>query len=197
MPHKIVDLSTNSKDPECTNFFPELIVTKLEELPTEPDVIGDLALTSFLTFRIARVHAKLNAQAIALLSANAGITLQQWRVLVFLGEGSLNTASALARAGEIDKAVLSRTIKALISDGLVVDRRDPSDGRQVHLLLTPKGRRIRSRMLPIMQQRQRVLLNALSKAERKAIYGVLEKLELAASRATVDQFNEKVDLGHA
>ncbi|MEO0800192.1 MAG: MarR family winged helix-turn-helix transcriptional regulator [Pseudomonadota bacterium] len=173
------------------------MTTVVESTPPEPDVLSDLALTHFLSFRIARVHAKLNAQAIALLSANAGITLQQWRVLVFLGEKKLNTASALGRAGEIDKALLSRTIKALIADGLVVDRRDPNDGRQVRLLLTSKGRRLRTRMLPIMKQRQRVLLEALNKTERRLIYGALEKLENVAARTTVGELNAHAGVDHA
>ena len=154
-------------------------------------MLDDLILTDFLSFRIARVHAKLNAQAIALLSANAGITLQQWRVVALLGDPSLTTASALSRIGEIDKALLSRTLKALIATGLVANKRDPKDARQVRLLLTAKGRLLRERMLPIMRQRQRLLLGVLSPIERTSIYSALEKLEAVADNVTLDETDEE------
>ena len=37
-------------------------------------------LGSFLTYRISRVHQKLNAQASRILAGSVGVTLNQWRI---------------------------------------------------------------------------------------------------------------------
>lgn len=141
----------------------------------------ELELRDFLSFRIAKVHAKLNTQAMRLLAAHAGLTLQQWRVLLLIGSQTTTTASALSQTGEIDKALVSRTLKALVADGLVLSRPDRTDHRQLHLKLSAAGRRLHERMLPIMRQRQQRLLDCLTARDRIVVYTALEKLEQAAT----------------
>jgi len=54
-------------------------------------------LSSFLTYRISRVHQKLNVQASRILQESVGLTLAQWRVLAFIGGAGEVTASELVK----------------------------------------------------------------------------------------------------
>lgn len=137
-------------------------------------------LTDFLTYRVVRLHHLLNAQTAAVLEHVAGITLSQWRVLVMVGSGAATTARDISRMSIVDPAMISRTTHALEEAGMLRARRPESDRRVLELSLTPKGREIYERVLPQMEARQDVLLNALDASERDAVYRILEKLEAAA-----------------
>ena len=65
-------------------------------------------LHQFLTYRLSRVQAKLNAQANALLHAQSGLTLSRWRILALVGAAGQTRLSELARIAALDKGLLSR-----------------------------------------------------------------------------------------
>ncbi len=155
-------------------------VAEFNETPSRP-------LQQFLTYRMLKAHLAMNAQAAAVLDKAAGITLGQWRVLSFVGSGDARTSRAVAAFSGLDPAVISRTIRALENDGLMVAKRLPEDRRTLELSLTEKGRSVFATILPLMQSRQQHLLDALSPEERKLIHGALEKLELASERRDFGQ----------
>lgn len=146
---------------------------EISENPTRP-------IQQFMTYRLLKAHLALNAQASAVLDKAAGITLGQWRVLAFVGSGDARTSRAVAAVSGLDPAQISRSLKTLEADGLIRTERLPEDRRTLALSLTDKGREAFDTILPIMQARQRHLIDALSPAERKVILSALEKLELAS-----------------
>lgn len=154
---------------------------------TEDILSEDLEITRFLSYRIVRVHQALNAQAIAVLDSVAGITLTQWRLIAMIGSGTATTARDVARKAMIDPAMISRTTKALEEMGLLTTSRPDSDRRVVEMTLTPRGREIFNRTLPYMQARQSALLDTLEPEEQDFIFGILDKLELAARRRDFGQ----------
>ncbi|MGB7317572.1 MAG: MarR family winged helix-turn-helix transcriptional regulator, partial [Planktotalea sp.] len=110
-------------------------------------------LSNFLTYRIARVHHKLNVQASKILHDSVGVTLNQWRMIAFIGGAESVTASELVRYTAMDKGLVSRNVKSLIESGLVVSLSHEKDSR-VHLLsLTPDGTAIFNKALPKMRRR--------------------------------------------
>lgn len=155
-------------------------VVEISENPTRP-------IQQFLTYRLLKAHLALNAQASVVLDKAAGITLSQWRILAFVGAGDIRTSRALATVSGLDPAQISRSLKALETDGLIKADRLPEDRRTLALALTDKGRDVFDTILPVMQSRQQHLLDALSPEERKLIHGALEKLELASERRDFGQ----------
>lgn len=153
---------------------------EISENPARP-------IQQFLTYRLLKTHLALNAQASAVLDKTAGITLSQWRVLAFVGSGDIRTSRALSAVSGLDPAQISRSLKALEEDGLIKADRLPEDRRTLELALTDKGREAFDAILPVMQSRQRHLMDTLSPEERKLILGALEKLELASERRDFDQ----------
>ncbi|MEM1298098.1 MAG: MarR family transcriptional regulator [Pseudomonadota bacterium] len=144
-------------------------------------------LTQFLSYRIVRVHQTLNAQAVAVLDAVAGITLTQWRLIAMIGTGTATTARDVTRRTMIDPAMISRTTKALEEAGLLSTSRPDSDRRVVEMELTPRGQEIFERTLPFMRTRQQALMDALDEDEQAIIFGILDKLERAADRRDFGQ----------
>jgi DNA-binding MarR family transcriptional regulator len=144
------------------------------------DTETEIRLQHFLTYRLSRVQAKLNTQASRLLRDHAGITLTQWRILALIGVEGLRRSSDLSRHAALDKGMISRNLKSLLADGLILSEGDDSDQRAQMLRLTEKGRLLVDRTLPIMRQRQTLLRGVLEAGELATLYRALDKLELAA-----------------
>jgi DNA-binding MarR family transcriptional regulator len=137
-------------------------------------------LSNFLTYRISRVHQKLNVQASKILNDSVGVTLIQWRLIAFIGGAEEVTASELVRYTAMDKGLVSRNAKSLIESGLVVSSSHAKDSR-VHLLsLTPEGQMIFDTALPKMRRRQAKLQDNLSIEDVATLRRILETLEIAA-----------------
>ena len=141
-------------------------------------------LRSFVTYRIARVQNRLNAQAAGLLRMHSQLSLTEWRVISLSNLAGPATATALAREGQMDKGQISRAVKKLIESGYLRARIDQGDGRQTQLSLTDKGVAIHERLISIMRARQEHLVEDLSEAELETFFKVLESLETQCSKAT-------------
>ena len=81
-------------------------------------------LDQMISFRVSRLQSKLNAQAIKILKEHADLTPTQWRVLVMLETQGECTSSEIARTTQLDKGLLSRTIKGMMQNP--VDQRPAS-----------------------------------------------------------------------
>ena len=149
-----------------------------EDSATDP---GDLPLSRFLTYRLARLQARLNAQATRYLAKHADISLTDWRVIVLINDRGDTTLTRLTRDSGLDKGQISRKLKSLVSRGLIDSHQDDQDHRVQHLSLTTAGRSIVDQMLPLMQARQKHLSNALTAEELSSLLRAIDKLEDAAA----------------
>lgn len=154
----------------------------LSEATRDETSFGDLPLHQYLTFRIAKVQAKLNAQGSKILGDAAGITLSQWRVIALVGRAGRTRLSDLAREAALDKGLLSRNVKGLIERGLIMAEPDEIDHRVQHLSLTPSGQKVFEDVLPVTRKRQDWLRSDLSAEEIRVFRRVLDKLEIASER---------------
>ncbi|MEO0485791.1 MAG: MarR family transcriptional regulator [Pseudomonadota bacterium] len=130
-----------------------------------------------LTYRISRIHGRLNAHAARLLSEAADISLSQWRILVMMDTEPGITASEIVRQTKIDKAMVSRAIKKLAEDGLITVDVSDADQRQHVLQFTPRGRTSYERAWPHMIGRQNTLIAAITQDEHDQFLDTLDKLE--------------------
>ncbi|MGC8627423.1 MAG: MarR family winged helix-turn-helix transcriptional regulator [Acidimicrobiales bacterium] len=79
------------------------------------------------------------SRLLELASASAGLTLAQYRVLVFLAQRPQRARSLAAKA-EVQRSTLSAIVGGLCRGGLLVRNPVESDGRGVELELTDAGR---------------------------------------------------------
>ncbi|MEM6617991.1 MAG: MarR family winged helix-turn-helix transcriptional regulator [Pseudomonadota bacterium] len=144
------------------------------------------SIDGFITYRLARVQARLNVQAARLLRDVSGISLPQWRVVALLGDVTETTSRELVRRSAIDKGLVSRTLKTLQAEGYVETRLSKADQRVQKISLTPKGRALFEKTLPHMHQRQRIIEASCSAEELRIFRAVLQRLEILADIEAFD-----------
>ncbi|MEH2626447.1 DNA-binding MarR family transcriptional regulator [Bradyrhizobium sp. AZCC 1719] len=139
-----------------------------------------LPLQRFLTYRLSRLNAKLNRQAVATLKKTCDLKLPEWRLISLLATYGERNGRWIGDTAEIDPGLLSRTFRSLELRNLISARRDEEDRREVYFALTRKGRQLYEKTHPNMQARQQALFAALDAHEQSAIFKIIDKLEIAA-----------------
>lgn len=139
-------------------------------------------LTSFVTFRLAHVQNRLNAQASKILRDAAGITLVEWRILILLKSMGGSSLTDLAETTTIDKGQLSRNINAMITKDLIHAQANPEDQRKQILHLTASALDLSDRLFPLMRQRQEHLLHKVEPNELEIFFKVLDQIDAAAEK---------------
>lgn len=140
---------------------------------------GHLPVERFVTFQVNQLSTAFERQWTRVMRDRAGVSLSQWRILAMLEVGPM-TFSRMVDGIGIDKALMSRSSRGLQDMDLVRVEPTPDDARSLTLSLTPKGRRLLARMMPLATQRQRHLLSALTPDERRCFFVVVQKLKAAA-----------------
>ncbi|MBL6428944.1 MAG: winged helix-turn-helix transcriptional regulator [Maritimibacter sp.] len=140
-----------------------------------------------LAYQIHQLDMKLAAQARAVLSNQDGLTLPQWRIIRVIGMQVASGSTAVRKTLGFDKSQFSKTIGSLVEQGLIEVGPHPSDKRQSELKLAPKGRAVLDQLGPILDDRNRRLMAALSSAEQNMIVSALAKLSAAAELTEFDK----------
>lgn len=143
------------------------------------DTEFDIPLQQMVTFRLSRIHAKLNAQAARILKETAGISLSQWRIFVMIENHGKLTPAQIVKRTDFDKGQVSRTVKGMLKEGLIAVEGSESDQRSHTLEFTDKGFAVFQQARPAMRARQNALLGSLTATERQVMFTAMDKLELA------------------
>lgn len=115
---------------------------------------GDgITLDNALAFWIQRVYqASRSVMYRRFHVQKVELTPEQWMVLVRLWEREDRTQNELCEATLRDPPTMSRILEGMVSRGLVSRRPDPDDSRSRLVALTPKGRQLRTRLVPVVRQ---------------------------------------------
>ncbi|MEM6618006.1 MAG: MarR family transcriptional regulator [Pseudomonadota bacterium] len=136
-------------------------------------------LDGVLTFRLARLQNRLNAQAAAVLGGLGGPSLTQWRLLTAIHTLGETTLSEIVRELRFDKGQVSRALTAMMGRGWVLARPDPDDQRRQILALTSAGITEHTRLLGPMRARQAALAKSLSGPEQAGLLAGISAIEAA------------------
>lgn len=110
---------------------------------------------------------------------DSGLSLPEGRVLYELATGGKQTAADLTRTLGIDKAQLSRVIRALSSRKLVTAEVDPAHARKRLLSLTPAGRVAFSALDEGTRLRMESVLHPLPGAMREKLVSSMREIQKA------------------
>jgi len=119
----------------------------------------------------ARIAAAFNADM-----RQIGASLQVWRVLAALREQDGRRMGDLSKTTSIEVSTLTRLVDNMEKDGLVVRRREAGDARAISLHVTPNGRRLTQRIVPIAERYEAVALKGFSAAEIAVLKKALRRL---------------------
>ncbi|HET7165117.1 MAG TPA: bifunctional helix-turn-helix transcriptional regulator/GNAT family N-acetyltransferase [Pseudolabrys sp.] len=104
-------------------------------------------------------------------------SLAEMRVLYEIAQSDHITATDVGRTLELDAGYLSRLLRNFEKRGLISRKTSAKDGRQSHLALTPRGRKLFGPMEQRSQQQAGSMLNALDAAQQDQIVAAMHAIE--------------------
>jgi homoprotocatechuate degradation regulator HpaR len=111
-----------------------------------------------------------------------GITEQQWRVLRALNEVRESSASGLAAECLIRAPSITRMLRKLASNGLVLVRNSQSDRRELRVKLTRKGKRLIDVIGPVSERQYDLIRDRMHPERMAQLYELLHDF-IARERA--------------
>ena len=104
-------------------------------------------------------------------------SLGEMRVLYELARADELTASDIARALDLDAGYLSRLLRNFEKRGLISRKTSKKDGRQSHLALTTRGRKLFAPMEERSQRAAGAMLDRLKPAQQAQIVAAMTSIE--------------------
>ena len=123
-----------------------------------------LRLNNFLPYLVNRIGPPIE-DGFAGPLADAGITLQMWRVLAVLHEYGDQSIGALSQLTSIRISTLSRLVSRMTKKGLVSRRRDGDDARSVTVHLLKSGASKAEMLIPYAAEYEKRLTRDFTEAE--------------------------------
>jgi DNA-binding MarR family transcriptional regulator len=161
--------------------------SEMEATWAEPGSEGDrLRIHEFPTFHLLRLATLAKASVAREYLEPAGISVPEWRLLAAVVNFSPIPFSELTAITTMDKGQVSRTLRSAQAKGYIATEVVPMDRRggeaggssisRVVVSITPAGRALYERVMPIAQRYQVGMLELLSADERRVLLDVLHRL---------------------
>lgn len=129
-----------------------------------PGPIDDFDLNAFLPYRLNAAASRVSRAFAERYRAEFGLTIPEWRVLVHLHHsGDVSIRDIEARV-DMEKSKVSRAATRLEEAGYITKQVNDADRRLLQLRLTPKGRDLVTRVLPVAMRFQAEMLARLGPA---------------------------------
>lgn len=140
-----------------------------------------LALERFLPYRLSILTNVVSAAIAGAYAQRFGLTIPEWRVMAVLGREPGLSAAEVGERTAMDKVAVSRAVARLVGSRRVARRIARTDRRRSRLELTPAGRAVYGKIVPLVLGYERRLLAALSPAEASGLDAALAKLQVRAA----------------
>jgi DNA-binding MarR family transcriptional regulator len=131
-------------------------------------------LDASLGFLVYKAHQRSFGEIRRLLEA-VRLTPPQFGVLAALYGAEPETQAALCERGAVDPNTMVGILDRLEAAGLAVRDRDDRDRRVRRVRITPRGRRVFERCLPLQREAAKRCWAGLSAAERSRLRSLLQK----------------------
>jgi DNA-binding MarR family transcriptional regulator len=135
------------------------------------------SLDEVLTYRISMLELLLSRAVGAVYSDHFGLNTHQWRVLAAVAVWGPIEAVQVSRWATVDKAAVSRAVRALLSRDLLRRSLHDRDGRKITLELTPAGRRTFKAVVQRIGVIQERLFRSYERRKVQEFFRMLRTLE--------------------
>ncbi|MXO70064.1 MarR family winged helix-turn-helix transcriptional regulator [Alteraurantiacibacter buctensis] len=126
-----------------------------------------------LPHRLQLLARMIDRESARHLSESAGLTLAEWRVLVYVGTKARASAADICTAFDIDRAEVSRAVARLSSAGLLLREQDDDNRKRLLLELTEEGLALYRRTRDARVDYFRAILADLQPKERELLDDLL------------------------
>ncbi|WP_322009039.1 MarR family winged helix-turn-helix transcriptional regulator [Paraburkholderia sp. J12] len=137
-------------------------------------------LEQFLTYRLHVLNKLSERGSTERYQAKLGITLPEARLIAAVGAFGPFSVMELARHANLDKSQASRAAEALMRRGLMQRNASEDDGRLVLVSLTPEGRALYRKVMPVARKWNTDFFSCLDDKERETLRRALDKVIEAA-----------------
>ncbi|SDK11641.1 MarR family winged helix-turn-helix transcriptional regulator [Microbulbifer yueqingensis] len=139
-------------------------------------VRDDLQLERFLPYRLSVLSNRVSNAIAQAYGSRFDLTIPAWRVMAILGRFPDLSAAELVEQTAMDKVAISRAVSVLQRNDYITRSEDPADRRRQVLNLSPLGREVYERIVPLAQQYENDLMSSLTPEERAQLDSIIEKL---------------------
>ena len=146
---------------------------------------GNLQINEFLTFHLLRLASIAKGSVTREYLEPAGLSVPEWRLLATVVVFSPVPFADVTAMTTMDKGQVSRTLRSAQAKGYVatelvpVDRRNESgttSNSRVVVTITPLGREVYEKVMPVAQRYQVGLIELMNPDERRVMLDVLQRL---------------------
>ena len=99
---------------------------------------------------LSRVNFRMFSRALEILTLPHGVSAGQWRLLRVLWEKDHITQVELSRLTGTKEATTVHAVRSLVNAGLARRTRCTEDKRKQYINLTPRARRLRTKLMPMV-----------------------------------------------
>ena len=137
-----------------------------------------LELGNYLPYLINRVGFVLVENFTADALKNNALSIDMWRVLAALSNSGEQRQVDLSGMTSIDASTMSRLVSRLVRAGLATRSRSEKSSREVVVALSPKGRALVQRLIPIAVKLEETASAGLTNKELTVAKALLKKMYL-------------------
>ncbi len=141
-----------------------------------------LLLEDFLPYRLNVLAAEVSEGLARVYSERFSLDIPGWRVIATLGQFGQGTAKVIGDHSHMHKTKVSRAVMELERRGFVARSSNPQDKREAFLALTSQGEAIYREIVPLAQNYQKALMQAVTVSHRTALDDILAVLTIEARR---------------
>jgi len=153
----------------------------MKPIATSPSRQGNeantLDLEHFLPFRFSVLSNRVTRAVARVYARRFQLSAPEWRTMAVLGRYGAMTANSVVERTAMDKVRVSRAVARLLAHQRITRRTDPNDRRRAILDLTPEGRAVYGKVVPMVLAVEEELLSDLSSEERTQLDQIVSKLE--------------------
>jgi len=137
--------------------------------------LGEIGLDNFAPYLMNRIMGRYNA-SLREDMASLGLTTPKMRSLAVLSVIDGILIGELAVYAVVEQSTLSRTLDALVSEGLVRRETDAEDSRATRIFINDAGKAAFEYLWPRMAESYERLFSGILPEERSAFVGTLQKV---------------------
>ena len=142
-----------------------------------------LKLDDYLPYLINRIGAALVESYTRRALAAHKLTIDMWRVLAALSNNGGQRQIDLADVTSIEASTVSRLVTRLVRLGLVTRGRSETSNREVQVQLSPKGRALVKKLIPVALGLEGTAVEGISAADLAQLKRTLRRIYANLARA--------------
>ena len=153
----------------------------------------ELDLEHFLPYRLSVLSNRVSGAIAQVYVERFALGVTEWRVMAVLGRYPDLSANEVAQRTAMDKVAVSRAVARLVEAGRVEREVHDDDRRRSVLRLSEAGYRIHDEVAPLALGFERRLLGGMDAAERRLLFGLLDRLDELEIQAEAEPSVQRQD----